>query len=89
MFAGVVREALVLTKKRQQSVVVTLPSTNPQALSCISDMVQGLGTPFHCFVLELLDSMLLSGLSQELIDTLAVIAINMPSQVTSIQFYHS
>jgi hypothetical protein len=41
---------------------------------CISDMVVGLGPIFHEPVIELLDLILKSGLSPDLIDTLAVVA---------------
>ena len=51
----------------------------PEALSCVADMVCGLGKPFQQQVLELLDYMLQSGLTPELIEALAVIADNMPA----------
>ena len=50
----------------------------PEALKCVSDMVCGLGVSFHYRVLNLLDAMLQAGLTQELIEALAVIASNMP-----------
>jgi tetratricopeptide (TPR) repeat protein len=51
----------------------------PEALSCVADMVCGLGESFHEQVVGLLDYMLQSGLTAELIDALAVIADNMPA----------
>lgn len=93
-FPAVVQEALlvggsgVVPNKRSPQhthshthVQSQIPSPNPEALSCIADMVQGLGSRFHGRVLHMLDAMLLSGLTQALIDTLAVIANCMPSQV--------
>eukprot|EP00605_Chrysophyceae_sp_TOSAG23-4_P001470 GSChrysophyteH1.ASY1.ANO1.1606.1 assembled CDS len=56
-----------------------------EALRCISDMVQGLGVPFHPKVLLLLDPMLQSGLTDELIDTLSVISESMPNQRPEVQ----
>jgi tetratricopeptide (TPR) repeat protein len=50
----------------------------PEALKCVSDMVCGLGVSFHYRVLGLLDAMLQAGLTEELIEALAVIASNMP-----------
>eukprot|EP01041_Mallomonas_annulata_P001944 gene1944-3771_t len=83
----VVREVLILGVKKPNTnqTNTTGPSAIPEALFCISDMVQALGKPFHDRVLELLDAMLLSGLTQELIDTLAVISANMPSQQSVFQ----
>ena len=56
-----------------------------EALRCVSDMVQGLGAPFHPKVLLLLDPMLQSGLTAELIDTLSVIANHVPNQRSEVQ----
>jgi len=56
-----------------------------EALRCISDMVQGLGAPFHPKVLILLEPMFQSGLTSELIDTLAVISTSMPNQRSEVQ----
>lgn len=57
----------------------------PGALTCVSDMVQGLGIPFHNRVFSLLEPMLQTGLTAELIATLAVISSHMPSQKQLIQ----
>jgi hypothetical protein len=56
-------------------------------IRCIGDMVEGLGPPFHTpdGVLALLDPMLQSGLSTELIDTLSIIYEHMPDQKAGIQ----
>ena len=54
-------------------------------LTCISDMVIGLGAPFHQRVLELLDLLLQSGLTSELIETLSVIATHLPTQRSVVQ----
>lgn len=62
-----------------------LDPSNPEALLCISDMVQGLGTPFHERVLSLLEPMLLIGLTPELIDTLSIISAHMPNQRNMVQ----
>jgi FKBP12-rapamycin complex-associated protein len=51
-----------------------------EALRCVSDMVQGLGAPFHPKILILLDPMFQSGLTSELIETLSVISNSMPNQ---------
>ena len=56
-----------------------------EALRCVSDMVVGLGVPFHSKVLSLLEPMLQSGLTAELIDTLSVIAEHMPAQRPAVQ----
>lgn len=56
-----------------------------EALRCISDMVQGLGAPFHPKVLILLEPMFQSGLTSELIDTLAVVSTSMPNQRVEVQ----
>ena len=48
-------------------------------------MVQGLGAPFHDRVLSLLEPMLQSGLTAELIDTLAVVATYMPNKRPAVQ----
>eukprot|EP01033_Poteriospumella_lacustris_P010144 gene10144-7234_t len=57
----------------------------PGALTCVSDMVQGLGIPFHAKVYSLLEPMIQTGLTAELIETLAVISSHMPSQKQLIQ----
>lgn len=69
---AVVREALIGNSAKK------LKDIPPEALKCVSDMVCGLGLSFHYRVLGLLDSMLQAGLTQELIEALAVIAENMP-----------
>ena len=57
-----------------------------EALMCISDMVQGLGSPFHGVVLNvLLEPMLQSGLTEELISTLSTISRHMPNQRQMLQ----
>jgi hypothetical protein len=60
-------------------------TTGPEALLCLSDMVQGLGAPFHDRVLSLLEPMLQSGLTPELIDTLSIISAHMPYQRHMVQ----
>lgn len=60
-------------------------ATGPEALLCLSDMVQGLGAPFHDRVLTLLEPMLQSGLTPELIDTLSIISAHMPNQRNMVQ----
>ena len=57
----------------------------PEALQCVSDMVLGLGLPFHDRVVSLLEPMLLGGLTAELINTLTVIATHMPYQRPVVQ----
>jgi hypothetical protein len=57
----------------------------PEALVCVSDMVQGLGPAFHDKVYPLLEPMLQSGLTAELIDTLSVICEHLPSQKLLVQ----
>ena len=57
----------------------------PEALICISDMVTGLGPPFHSKVYPLLEPMLQSGLTTELINTLSVICHHMPTQKHFVQ----
>lgn len=57
----------------------------PGALTCVSDMVQGLGIPFHAKVYSLLEPMIQTGLTAELIETLAVISSHMPGQKQLIQ----
>lgn len=57
----------------------------PEALLCVADMIRGLGTPFHLRVVGLLDTMLQSGLTQELIETLSVISTNLPGQKGPVQ----
>ena len=56
-----------------------------EALKCMSDMVQGLGAPFHKHALSLLEPMLASGLTNELIDTLSVVATYIPAQRPAVQ----
>lgn len=60
-------------------------ATGPEALLCLSDMVQGLGAPFHDRVLSLLEPMLQSGLTPELIDALSIISAHMPYQRNMVQ----
>jgi hypothetical protein len=57
----------------------------PEALQCVSDMVLGLGVPFHDRVVSLLEPMLQGGLTAELINTLTVIATHMPHQRPVVQ----
>ena len=59
--------------------------TAPEALQCVSDMVLGLGEPFHDRVVALLEPMLQGGLTAELINTLTVIATYMPYQRPIVQ----
>ena len=59
--------------------------TSPEALQCVSDMVLGLGEPFHGRVVGLLEPMLQGGLTAELINTLTVIATYMPYQRPVVQ----
>jgi hypothetical protein len=65
------------------------PSNNAilsgETLLCISDMVTGLGSPFHTRVLSLLEPMLQSGLTIELINTLTIISKYMPNQRNAVQ----
>jgi len=70
--ADVVRDALLKNPKQE-------------VLLCISDMVVGLGPIFHERVIELLDLMLKSGLSPDLIDTLSVVAAHVTHHQTAIQ----
>lgn len=56
-----------------------------EALRCMSDMVKGLGVPFHDRILSLLDPMFQCGLTPELIDTLRVVAEYIPSQKELVQ----
>jgi hypothetical protein len=69
---NVVREALIGSGAKRMKEIP------PEALKCVSDMVCGLGVSFHYRVLGLLDAMLHAGLTEELIEALAVIASNMP-----------
>lgn len=69
---AVVREALIGPNLKKNKEIP------PEALKCVSDMVCGLGLSFHYRVLSLLDAMLQAGLTEELIEALAVIASNMP-----------
>ena len=57
----------------------------PEALQCVSDMVLGLGVPFHDRVVALLEPMLQGGLTGDLINTLTVIATHMPYQRPVVQ----
>jgi Domain of unknown function (DUF3385) len=57
----------------------------PEALQCVSDMVLGLGVPFHGRVVSLLEPMLQGGLTADLINTLTVIATHMPYQRPVVQ----
>jgi len=75
----IVREALMSGARKTRVEVAS------EALQCVSDMVQGLGAPFHDRVLSLLEPMLQSGLTAELIDTLAVVAMYMPNQRPAVQ----
>ena len=74
-----VRDSLAGGARKNSSEIAT------EALKCISDMVQGLGAPFHKHALSLLEPMLASGLTSELIDTLSVIATYMPAQRPAVQ----
>jgi phosphatidylinositol kinase/protein kinase (PI-3 family) len=56
-----------------------------EALLCVSDMVQGLGGPFHVYVYNLVEPMLQSGLTAELIETLSVVCNYLPSQKQLVQ----
>lgn len=76
---NILREAFSLGKKAGKGDVV------PEALLCVSDMVQGLGAPFHDRIYLLLEPMLQSGLTSELIDTLAVISAYMPGKKSQVQ----
>lgn len=76
---SIVKEALVGGIRWNRMEVIT------EALQCVSDMVQGLGAPFHDRVLSLLEPMLQSGLTSELIDTLAVVVTYMPNQRSVVQ----
>ncbi|RYH28611.1 DUF3385 domain-containing protein [archaeon] len=77
---NILREAFSLSKKGGKGGDVV-----PEALLCVSDMVQGLGAPFHDRIYVLLEPMLQSGLTAELIDTLAVISSYMPSKKAQVQ----
>lgn len=57
----------------------------PEAMMCVSDMVQGLGTPFHARIHLLVEPMIQTGLSQELIDTLTIISNLIPGLRSTIQ----
>lgn len=71
-------ELVVIVRDALQSNNKKFKDIPPEALLCVSDMVYGLGVSFHFRVLDLLDAMLQSGLTQELIEALSVIALNMP-----------
>lgn len=76
---GLVNEALVVGGKKTRAEVA------PEALQCISDMVQGMGSPLHDLVISLLDPMLQTGLTAELIDTLTIIGSFVPHQKLIVQ----
>ena len=57
----------------------------PEMMVCISDMVVGLGEAFHPYLLSVLEVLLEAGLSQQLIDTLTVVAANVPDQRVGVQ----
>jgi FKBP12-rapamycin complex-associated protein len=71
---AIVQEALA---KKNRNARGDVPQ---EALQCVSDMVLGLGEPFHEKVVTLLEPMLQGGLTGELINTLTVIATHMPYQ---------
>jgi len=56
-----------------------------ETLRCVSDMVKGLGVPFHDRILSLLEPMLQSGLTAELVETIRVVAEYIPSQKEAVQ----
>ena len=56
-----------------------------EALQCLQDMVLGLGSAFHDNVGELLEVLLSSGLSPQLIETLSTIATHLPAHRSFIQ----
>lgn len=74
-------------KSRKHKHSTEVDTTHAEALLCISDMVQGLGAPFHDKVLTLLEPMLHTGLTAELIDTLSIISENMPNQRNMVQVW--
>ena len=57
----------------------------PELMHCISDMVIGLGDAFHPYLLSTLEKLLEAGLSQQLIDTLTVVAAYVPDQRVGVQ----
>jgi hypothetical protein len=85
---NIVKEAFGLptsTSSNKKSSKTHNPEVIPEALVCISDMVTGLGLPFHTKVYPLLEPMLQSGLTSELISTLSVICHHMPTQKHFVQ----
>jgi hypothetical protein len=58
---------------------------SPEVLLCVSDMVIGLGGPFHEYVVQLIEPMLQSGLTPALIDTLTVVSDHLPTQRVAVQ----
>jgi FKBP12-rapamycin complex-associated protein len=76
---GLVKEALVVGGKKNRAEVA------PEALQCISDMVQGMGSPLHDIVISLLDPMLQTGLTAELMNTLTIIGSFVPHQKLIVQ----
>jgi len=69
------------TNQRRPSTLSQYEAMKPFALRCVSDIVQVVDGHYHSRILDLLDAMLLSGLTQEVIDTLTVISQMMPGQV--------
>ncbi|TMW61633.1 hypothetical protein Poli38472_010696 [Pythium oligandrum] len=56
-----------------------------ETLTCVADLSKSLKEEFEPYLVDLLEIMMLSGLSDELIDALAEIVQNVPSVLTSIQ----
>jgi tetratricopeptide (TPR) repeat protein len=72
-----VRDSLISTSGKSE--------VAPEALRCIADMVQSLGSPFHERILGLLDLLFQSGLTVDLIHTLTVLVRFVPQQTADIQ----
>lgn len=81
----ILREAFSGASSRKSSKNFTTSEISSEALHCISDMVQGLGAPFHGRVLALLEPMLQSGLTAQLIETLSTISTYMENQRPMVQ----
>eukprot|EP01035_Chromulina_nebulosa_P018854 gene18854-24639_t len=74
-----IREALSSSAKSKKSDLST------ESLHCISNMIRGFGSSFHEKALGLIDVILTSGLTADLIETLNVIAESVPSQKFIVQ----
>lgn len=85
MLVGLVNEGLTAPQRRKGPASASVAAAAAAALTCLANFVEALGDHMHPYVMDLLPAMFSKGLSEPLIETLAVISERMPVHKPQLQ----